>query len=171
MDPLSVTASIIAVLQASEVVISICCNYRSALQGTSWEVSRVLEEVRRLRNVLRKLEDLADKAETESRTEDSVLPTLRQLCEPKSGSLAQCLKALTALEKKLTPRDWIGPDGSKRRHLTQALRWPLKRKETEQSLEMIEHFKSTLNLAISLDQTYVIYTILRISPHINPALH
>ena len=109
--------------------------------------------------MLRKLEELADKAEAGSKTEESSLPTLRQLCEPKSGSLAQCYEALTALEKKLMPPGWVGPDGSRRKRLVQALSWPLKKKETELCLEMIEGFKSSLNMAISLDQASMIMAI------------
>ncbi|KAL8991564.1 MAG: hypothetical protein Q9169_007838 [Polycauliona sp. 2 TL-2023] len=159
MEPLSVTASVIAVLQAAEAVVSVCCNYRSASVGSSWEVPKVLEGVRDLRNVLRALEDIADKAETEAKDATSDLPALAQLCHPETGSLVRCLETLSALEKRLMPPGWSGPDGSKRRNLVQALSWPLKKAETVRTLERIEYFKSTLNLAVSLDQTYV-YSLL-----------
>ncbi|KAI4249345.1 MAG: hypothetical protein L6R42_009040, partial [Xanthoria sp. 1 TBL-2021] len=159
MEPLSVTASVIAVLQAAEAVISVCCNYRSASVGSSWEVSRILDGTRNLRNVLRILEGIADKAETGAERENSDLPALAQLCDPKTGSLVQCLETLSSLEKQLTPPSWSGPDGSKRSNLVQALSWPLKKAETERTLEKIEYFKSTLNLAVSLDQTPMIMAL------------
>ncbi|KAL8749605.1 MAG: hypothetical protein Q9199_007582 [Rusavskia elegans] len=159
MEPLSVTASVIAVLQAAEAVISVCYNYRSASVGSSWEVSRTLEGTRNLRNVLRILEGIADKAETGAKRENSDLPALAQLCDPKTGSLVQCLETLSSLEKQLTPPSWSGPDGSKRSNLVQALSWPLKKAETERTLEKIEYFKSTLNLAVSLDQTSMIMAL------------
>ncbi len=153
MEPLSVTASVITVLQAAEAVISVCCNYRSAAAGSSWEVPRILEGTRNLRDVLRILEEIADKSETGAKGGTSDLPALAQLCDPKTGSLAQCLETLLALEKRLTLPSWSGPKGSKRSNMVQALSWPLKKAETEKTLEKIEGFKSTLNLAVSLDQT------------------
>ena len=159
MEPLSVTASVVAVLQATEAVISVCCNYRSASVGSSWEVSRILQGTRDLRKLLRLLEEIADKAETGAIGGNSDLPALAQLCDPKTGSLVQCLETLSSLEKQLKPPSWSCPDGSKRSNLVQALSWPLKKAETERTLDKIGHFKSTLNLAISLDQTYV-YSLL-----------
>lgn len=155
MEPLSVTASIVTVLQAAEAVISVCCNYRSAAAGSSWEVPRVLEGTRDLRNILRVLEGIADKAEIGATAGNSDLPALAQLCDPKTGSLVQCLETLSSLEKRLTPPSWSGPEGSRRRNLVQALSWPLKKAETEKTIEKIENFKSTFNLAVSVDQTYV----------------
>ena len=155
MDPLSITAGVIAVLQAAEAVISVCCDYRSAIKGSSWEVPRVLEEVRALRNVLRTLEELADKAETPSSDSKSRLPALKLLCGPDTGILTKCRTELNDLAKKLTPPEWIGPAGSKRKGLVQALSWPLKKGETEKVLASIERFKSTINVAVATDQTYV----------------
>lgn len=45
MDPLSVTASIIAVIQATNAVISVGCDYRSAVKNSPWALSRVIEGV------------------------------------------------------------------------------------------------------------------------------
>lgn len=44
MDPLSVTTSIIAVIQVTNAVISVGCDYRSAVKNSPWELSRVIEE-------------------------------------------------------------------------------------------------------------------------------
>ncbi|KAL9633865.1 MAG: hypothetical protein Q9204_003224, partial [Flavoplaca sp. TL-2023a] len=159
MEPLSVTASVITVLQAAEAVISVCCNYRSAVAGSSWEVPRILEATRNLRNVLRILEEIADKAETRAKGGVSDLPALAEPCNPKTGSLVQCLEILLSLEKRLTPPSWSGPKGSKRSNMVQALTWPLKKAETEKILEKIEGFKSTLNLAVSLDQTSMVVAL------------
>ena len=153
MDPLSITASVISVLQAAGAVISVCCDYRSAVKGSSWEVPRVLEEVRALRNVLRTLEDLADKAEAPSSDGKSRLPALKSLCDPDTGTLIKCRTELNNLTTKLTPPEWIGPTGSKRRGLVQALTWPLKIGETEKVLASIERFKTTINAAVATDQT------------------
>ena len=153
MDPLSITASVVAVLQGAEAVISICCDYRSAVKGSSWEVPRILEEVRALRNVLRTLEELADKVEASSSDCKSRLPALKSLCDPDTGTLIKCRAELNNLTTKLTPPEWIGPAGSKRRGLVQALTWPLKKGDTEKVFASIESFKSTIDIAITTDQT------------------
>ncbi|KAF8249250.1 hypothetical protein K440DRAFT_598963 [Wilcoxina mikolae CBS 423.85] len=152
MDPLSVTASIIAVLQATNAIISVCYDYSTSVKGSSTELSRVTEEVKSLRNVLEAVAQLAQKAESADPTAGSQLPTLKSFCEPDVGQLAVCLVELNALKDKLAPPDWSGQEGSKRRRLVQALGWPLKEGETKKTLENIERFKATLNLALTVDQ-------------------
>ena len=64
MDPLSVTANIITVIQATYDVISICQNYRAARKNSVWGLSNLIEELKCVRNVLESLETLADQVET-----------------------------------------------------------------------------------------------------------
>ena len=156
MDALSITANVIAVLQISHKIISICYDYASAVKGSSWELQRVTEEVQSLRNVLEALANLARKAEGASPTEESRLPTLKLLCEPGVGPLSRCLLLLETLESKLAPPSWGGSVGSKRRALIQALGWPLKEGNTKKTLEEIARFKATLGLAVAADHAYVI---------------
>ncbi|MCJ1224432.1 hypothetical protein MMC12_001077 [Toensbergia leucococca] len=153
MDPLSVTASFIAVLQVANAVISICYDYSASAKSSSRELSRIIEEIKALRNVLESLIHLAERAETPDLCIQSRLPTLRGLCEPEMGPLSQCLEEMRALEKKLVPPTWGGPIGSKRRALIQALGWPLKEKDTLRTLEKIGRFKATLCLGIMADQS------------------
>jgi hypothetical protein len=150
MDPLSISAGIISVLQATNAVVSVCYNYSSAVTNSSWELPRVLEEVKSLRNVLETLEPLA-RAENADPAAQSQLPMLKLLCEPE-GTLAMCLVELEALEKKLAPPKWSRQAGSKRRAFIQTLRWPLKEEDTRKTLENIERLKATLHLAMTADQ-------------------
>ena len=153
MDPLSLTASVIAVLQAAEAVISICCDYRAGVKNASWEVPRVLDQLRSLRSILRKLEELSDRAETKSL--NNQLPTLKDLCDPKHGTLVACRKELESLKAKLTPPDWAGRIGSKKNSWFQALTWPLKKADTEKTVSVLKDYESALNLAVTADQTLV----------------
>lgn len=151
MDPLSITASIIAVLQATNAVVSVCYDYSCAMKSSSWELPRVIEEVKDLRNVLETLEQLAKKAENADLAAKGRLPTLKLLCNPE-GLLAMCLRELQELKEKLVPPDWSGQVGSKRRAFIQALSWPLKEGDTKKTLEKIGRLKATLNLALTVDQ-------------------
>lgn len=51
MDPLSISASIVAILQATTTVISICYDFRACI--------KVIDEVKSLRNILETLEQLS----------------------------------------------------------------------------------------------------------------
>lgn len=159
MDPLSISVSIIAVLQAANAVISICYDYRAAVKDSSWELPRVTEEVKSLRSVLETLESLAFNA-TSGNDPDagSRLPTLQLLCRARTGNnegglLAMCLEELNNLEKRLAPPKWAGPVGSKKMALAQALRWPLKESDTKKALESLGRFRDMLTLALTADQT------------------
>ena len=155
MEPLSVTANVIAVLQATEAVISICCDYQSSVKGSEWELPRVLREIRGLQDVLGMLKELTEEAEMPDSSYQFRLPALRSLCDPDTGALDNCSAELEALKCKLTPSAWSGPAGSKRRGLVEALSWPLKKGETEKILKSIERTKNTINMAMAVDQTYV----------------
>jgi hypothetical protein len=151
MDPLSITASIVTVLQATYAVASICYDYSCAAKNSPWELTRVTEEVKMLRNVLEVLEQLATKAKNADPTAQSSLPALALLCEH-DGPLSMCLAELEALKRKLAPPGWSGQVGSKRSAFMQALGWPLKEGDVKKTLRDIERLRDILNLALSTDQ-------------------
>lgn len=155
MDPLNTTASIIAVLQATNVAVSICNNYCFAAKSSSWEYPQVISESGGLRTVFENLTELVNKTKSTRGTSDSFLFMLSKLCDPNDGALGECVSELEALKKKLAPPSWSGTDGSQRRALIEALGWPLKRDETMKMLTAIGRFKATLSLGMSSDQMYV----------------
>src|SRR5438034_3374361 len=149
MDPLSITASIVNVLQAANAVISICYDFRATINGCPWGLNRVLEEIKDLRNVLESLENLAANAKTQK---DGILntqlPTIKLLCQSDQGPLDLCLKTLNILSQKLVPPSWSRQTSSKTRAFIQAVGWTLTEADVRRSLEDLERCKSTLNLAI-----------------------
>jgi hypothetical protein len=133
MDPLSISVSIIAILEASHAVLSICCDYRAGMKGSTWGLTRVIEEAKSLRTVVETLGSLTSTASLTSeehnanKTIVSRLPTLYLLCKPngdRRALLDLCLEELKAIERKLTPPGWAGPVGSKRLAIVRALGWP-----------------------------------------------
>ena len=148
MDPLSITASIVALIGATQKVLSICKNYAAAVKGADWELTRIIEEVESLRGVLQGLERLAKQAKDADPAAMSQLPQLICLCDPKTGTLASCLSELESLEQKLIPPGGTGQSDSKLRKLIQALGWPLKKAFVKETLENLERFKASLNLDI-----------------------
>ena len=148
MDPLTITCSIVTLIDATQKVLSICHNYAAAVKGADWELPRIIEEVESLRGVLQGLERLAKQAKDADPAAISQLPQLICLCDPKTGTLALCLSELQSLEQKLTPPGWTGESDSKLRKLIQALGWPLKKAFVKETLGNLERFKANLNLDI-----------------------
>lgn len=156
MDPLSVTASVIACLQATSAVISVCLDYRSALKHTPWGLSKVTEEVRDLRNVLESLQSVADRLESQTLTtgpEDKKrYASLQLLCSPERGPLQNCTTELNQLENILCPPKWSQNLGKRHKALIQAAGWRMKDSEVKEYLKSIERYKTTLNLALTADE-------------------
>lgn len=153
MEALSVTANIIAVLQVANTIISICCDYSAAVKGASWELPKVTEEVRSLRDVLELLAALAKREENADSSVETRLPALKLLCEPDAGPLTMCKAELESLKTKLESPKWTGPATSKRTAMMTTLSWPLKKGETKNMLQNMERYKTTLNMALEIDQT------------------
>jgi hypothetical protein len=155
MDPLSVTVSAIAVIQATSAVLSICYDYRSAIKNTPWALAKAIEEVRDLRNVLESLENLSKRLETQDLKEDKRLSTLRLLCTSDKGPLQACLLELNRLETNLSSPKWANQLGRKRKALIQVIGWQVKESEIHQSLRALDRYKLSLNVAMTADEAYV----------------
>jgi hypothetical protein len=155
MDPLSVTASIIAVIQAANSIISFCFDFRSAVKERPWGLTKISSEVTLLRNILEALRNLSEQAESETepfdRTAQNRLPVLKQLCSH-GGPLEKCLEELHEVEKKLAPPRWSGLLKPIPRAFIQTMGWRLKDKEVEGTIQMLERFKTTFNLALTADE-------------------
>jgi hypothetical protein len=162
MDPLSITASIIAVLQATTAVLSVCYDYRSAIKHHPWGLAKAIDEVRDLRNVLESLEKIATKFDESSAT-DPRLSNLRLLCNQETGPLQGCLAELHQLEKKITSPKWSNQLGKKRKALIQAIGWQVKDVDVQQSLQHLNRFKMTLSLALSVDEAALLLDIQEVS--------
>jgi hypothetical protein len=152
MDPLSVTVSIIAVLQAANSVVSVCYDFRAAIKDSPWALSRITSSINELRVILSRLEQVANESELNfDETNIARLSTLEVLCQD-GGAVSNCLEELKILEKKLVPGSWAGKEGGKRRALIQSTGWQFMGNEANETLHRLDGYKSTLNLAITMDQ-------------------
>jgi len=138
MDPLSITGTLIAVVQITTSVISICYDYRSGVASASRDVVQITESLNSLKEVL---ESLLRLIET---TKAGELSTVELLARD-GGTLQSCQAELERLRGKLEPeKGW--------RKLRNSLVWPLKEGEMRRALEALERWKSTMQLALSVDQ-------------------
>jgi hypothetical protein len=138
MDPLSITGTLIAVLQITTSVISICYDYRSGIASASREVVQITESLNALKDVLEALLRLIET------TQPGELSTIKLLAKD-GGTLQSCQQELERLRGKLEPeKGW--------RKLRSTLVWPLKEGEMRRAMELLERWKSTMQLALSADQ-------------------
>jgi hypothetical protein len=157
MDPLSVTASVIACLQAASSVISVCLDYRAALSHAPWGLVTAIVDVRDLRNILEALESVASRTNSKSLDGNSIekrqWTSLQLLCSDQ-GPLQNCAAELNLLEKKLCSPKWTQSLGRRRKALIQAVGWQIKDSEVKECMERIGRYKATITLALNADEVY-----------------
>ena len=155
MDGLSGAASVIAVVDISAKVASLCFQYSVAVKDAKRDIGRLQKKVTDIKNVLEKLRQLLDEQD------ESRLSTTRTLAQAKQsptaslpGSLQRCLQELTELEATLQAK--LEPSGRRkamRRFGFRALKWPLTSKEVEKTVQSLEKYGHTFSLALQVDQT------------------
>jgi hypothetical protein len=144
MDPLSITGTLIAVLQVTTAVISICYDYRQGVASSSRDVLLMSSELNALKDVLESLLRLVENSQS---SEEGQFPTVEKLAQ-KGGTLDNLRGELERLKEKLQPQEgW--------RKLRAALVWPLKEGELRKCLGDLERGKSTVMLALSTDQATI----------------
>jgi len=140
MDPLSTTASVIAIIQQ---VFDLCQKYYTGVKDTRKDIQPLRNEAVSLQDILTSVADLADEPRAAN------LATLNLLNQA-GGPLQQCKDDLTSLVAKLDPGDGAT---SVRRAGLRAFKWPFNSKEVDKAVDGIERYKTVLALALNTDQT------------------
>ena len=125
MDGLSGAASVIAVIDISAKVASLCFQYSVEVKHAKGDIERLRQKVNEIKNVLEKLQQLLDKQDK------SQLSSMRTLLDP----LQRCSQELKDLEHKLKAK--LEPSQGRKvmqRFGMRALTWPLTRKEVEKAV-------------------------------------
>lgn len=149
MDPLSISVSVITLIQAANGVIHLYFDYASTVRGATRAISGLLDEIKNLRNILESLERLLASSGNPDTAPLIGLKEVAALCDLEDGPIVKELKLLT---EKLRLPDWAGQDGSRRKALMQSLTWPLKEGDTKKILEKIDRLKKDLELALTVNQ-------------------
>ena len=132
MDPLSISASITALLQLTSTVIQ----YLNGVKGAPEDRRTIFSELAGVNEILLILQDEAEQA----KQGDQWSSTLCSL-NVAEGPLDQFRRALERLASKLAPP----ATGFKK--LGKAITWPFQKEEIKEILGSIERQKSLLNLA------------------------
>ncbi len=94
MDPLSISVSVITLIQAANGVIHLCFDYASTVKGATRAISGLLDEIKSLRNILESLEQLLARSENPNTAPAIELKEVAALCDCEDGLIAKELKLL-----------------------------------------------------------------------------
>jgi hypothetical protein len=133
-DPLSISASIIGILQLSAVVVQ----HISSMKGASDERNKILNEIGATSDLLAIINNPVRQVQHGD--------SWQSLRKP-GGPLGQLEAVLRELEKKLTPATgWT--------KVKNAVTWPFKKGEIEGFIGSIERQKTLLGLAVQNDHMW-----------------
>ena len=139
MDGLSVAASLVAVVQLSAQVFSLCQEYYIGVKQSRDEIQRLSNEVLAIHEILEKISDLL---EGPNATKFATLALL----DKKNGPAQQCAAQLQEIKAQLEPHEGMRKLGWR------ALKWPLKSDHVNKIVLSLERYKSTFTLALTTDQ-------------------
>ena len=143
MAEIGLAASVIAVIQISQSVITQAYKYGQAVKNAKKDIQKIESEMKDIGNVLIKFRDLAHRAERSGRSLDH-WPTLVSMRQ-KGGPLSECESSLNCLLAELAPVD--GWARMKERAL-----WPHKMKKVEKALQTITEGKKYFIEALNIEQ-------------------
>jgi len=157
MDPVSVTASAIAIIQLTTELLTTTRKYYKSAKSAPGEIAELIDELTAFGVVLEHLKTISQNARavklrqnaangvTSNSSNDSCLPMLQKMME-QGGPLTICYDEMLAFKMKLAE------DQSK---LKKSLKWPFRKDEIQAVLHRLRNLKAILDTAISSDQLYV----------------
>jgi uncharacterized protein YgfB (UPF0149 family) len=135
MDPLSATASVIAVLQLSGKVVG----YLTDVKDASKERAQCAVEASNLHSLLLNLRFRLEGGNAETSWNTAV-----RALAVENGPLDQFKQALELLQNKMT-------DGGRLKKAGEALLWKFKKEEVGSILDRMERLKSMVEIALQMD--------------------
>lgn len=140
MDGLSGAASVIAVIDLSAKIISLCLQYSAAVKNAKKDIERLQRTVGDIKDVFGQVQQVLDGRDK----------TLLSATHNLSDSLKECLLQLEELKTRLEP-------GKTRKSMSRfgvrALQWPFTSEEVEMLVVRLERYEQTYTLALQVDQT------------------
>jgi hypothetical protein len=140
MDGLSGVASVIAILDISAKITSLCVQYSIAVKDAKDDIERMQRKISDITHILERIKHLLDNQD------ETRFPTTLGLFD----SLGQCLWELENLKVTLGP-------GKTRKSMNRfgfrALRWPFTSKQVDKIVSAMEGYEHTFSLALQMDHT------------------
>lgn len=147
MEGLGAAANVIAVIDLSAKVASLCLQYSRAVKNAKSSIQRLLNELGMLKVTLQGARQLLESPD------GGRLQTSQRLRDGLSG----CEIQLKELERQLDDTLNVGRWQKKMsRFGCRALKWPFGSKDVNDIIATFERQRNTLSMALIIDQTYVI---------------
>ena len=135
MDPLSITASILAILKLSNDVLKYLNDVKDASKGHT----QCALEITNLYSILLQLESRREEGDASQRWYNAV-----RALGVENGPLDQFKEALEMLQDKLT-------NGGRLKQVGEALVWKFKKEEVASILGRMERLKTQFEIALQMD--------------------
>lgn len=141
MEGLGVAASVVAVVDLSAKIATLCVQYSIAVKHAKADIERLGGEVNGLTDLLRSVDGLLEKPDNNQLLNSQKL----------SDAVKDCFSQLAWLNTKLDA-------GKTRKTMSRivgirALKWPFESKGVEKVINGLERCKQTISLALQVDQT------------------
>ncbi|KAF4999625.1 hypothetical protein FGRMN_2373 [Fusarium graminum] len=146
MEGLGVAANVIAVVDLSLKVMTLCLQYSKEVSSARPDIERLRNQVEHLATTMRATQRLVEGDKGAS------LSTSQGLI----SSFRSCIADLERVEKKLDPNP---VRTAMRRYGIRALKWPFKSKEVDQLLANLDRHEKTILLGLQVDQTAILVDI------------
>ncbi|KAH7001205.1 hypothetical protein EDB80DRAFT_879307 [Ilyonectria destructans] len=146
MEAVGAAANIIAVIDLSAKVATLCFQYYTEVAGAQADITRLQSQVNHQCVAFRGARQLLEEKTSQP------LATSRELVD----SLQECERELRRLEDKLDPSR---ARKAMRRFGLRALRWPFSRKEIESVIANLERCEQTIMFGLQVDQTRILLDI------------
>ena len=142
MECLGVAANVIAVIDLSANVASLCFQYLTAVKDAKKDIERLQAEASQVGDILREVQRLLHGPDGARLSASMKL----------RNSLKDCYLQLKELEEQLAPGK---AHKVMSRFGVRALRWPFKAKDVKKIVTSLERCKQTIALVLQVDQTWV----------------
>jgi len=136
MEVLGGAASVIAVVQLSGQILSLCQKYYGEVKDAKTEIENLRNEIAAVQAVLERAQELAGGTDK--------LTVSKALIEDIRAELERLVKLLDPGKRKKAMRT-VG---------LRALKWPFTKADIEKTLRLLERHKTTLITALDTDQMY-----------------
>ncbi len=141
MDPFSLATGLAGLVALASSILSVSYKYGSAVINGNKTVKSLATELRDIRTVLENLEALVQDANISS------TPYYPKASSKLNTTVMECRSTLQELHEKLQKRQEAGKIKSALYRLT----WPLTESDTLDVVNSLARYKSTLQLALSVD--------------------
>lgn len=142
MEGLGAASSVIAVVDISIKVVTICSQYYKAVASARDDIQRLQNQLCGLQTTLNRAREVIESPENDSL---SASPEF-------SSQLDGCWATLNELLSKLEPDE---TQSVMRKFGLRALKWPFSRKEMERTMSALEQYQRRMMDSLQIDQTQV----------------